>query len=187
MQSCAVIYKKLLFIFVCMQKGLAIIIFFLFGGMCLFESCCCCSACADGYDTHPASYEVKHLLQLADTSQRISEVHYKNSDIRITPTGSWADVPLSDEGVTVLYIRSTLGEDTLIVQTGTRFEYVDEQNECSGTDVHGYSRVILEPMIRFHTFDSAAVERRIANKNPGWPGPGVTTHLYYLYDNIILK
>ncbi len=90
-------------------------------------------------------------VSVADTSERILKISYKNSSTVFYPNDTSAELVISENKENTLYITTKLKTDTIVLNV--KVSYGMSSSSCDAVNTYKY--VEHMPIIINHTFDSA--------------------------------
>lgn len=122
-------------------------LFFIFIVFSSLSSCCCGD---DGYSEKNPDY--KRRVRITDTTDRILEISYSNSDKVFKPNDTIVELIISENIENTIYIKTKSHLDTIVLYNKVTY-YYNEASECSGADMSKY--VVKKPIIVNHTFSNA--------------------------------
>ncbi|MES2380385.1 MAG: hypothetical protein V4538_05040 [Bacteroidota bacterium] len=111
------------------------------------SSCCCGDD--GGYGSIPG---YKRRVRITDTTDKIVEISYSNSDKVFKSNDTIVDLVISENVENIIYVKTKTHLDTIVLYNKVTY-YYNEADECSGADMSKY--VVKKPIIVAHTFNNA--------------------------------
>lgn len=139
-------------------------LFFIFMGFISISSCCC----GDSYDGggYSSSHYYYRRIVLSDTTNGILEIAFKNTNKKITPNDTTAELIVSENKETTMYIKTKTSLDTITLFTKVEYSY-DESN-CEKDRIT--KAVYKTPIIVSHTFSNANIRSISINRSKYYAG-----------------